>query len=195
MFCALLRGKPGAGKSTLLKALAVDNTCKLDADSINTISSDYRNFQPNSIRNPSEKVKRYCFLFHKAREGLNKKKNVIWAQPWSRVTEIETTIRNFAFYFLDYKEKSWTSELVEIIEKLPFEMLVIELQIENALSEKRVKQRYAEKIWEKVEQPKLKRFNMYYQNITYPLPKFQASGKTKLEAIRVKTTNFLDPFK
>jgi len=132
-FCLLIRGKPSSGKTTIAEALLkrLDNCKLIDPDQIDTDSREYKHFSPRKTKNPTENVKTYCFLYNKAETFIKSGCNIIWAQPWSRLAEIELTIRNFGYYFTDLNERVWVSKVEKITTKLPFSFLVVETALND----------------------------------------------------------------
>ena len=137
-FCLLIRGKPGAGKSTLAERLLLTVPAKIiDPDKVNQTSRKYKTFTPKNTKNPSENVKMYSFLFSKADKLLKKTKNVIWTQPWSRLAEIELTLRNFAYYHSNMREEVWKANIDILVKVLPFRFIVADLILNNVTAKKR----------------------------------------------------------
>ena len=139
-FCLLIRGIPGAGKSTLAKSLQM--SCKVvDPDLVDINSREYKSFVPRQTRNPSERVKMYAFVYGVAETHLRTPSNVVWTQPWSRYSEINLTLRNFAFYFTELAERAWEASPEEITELLPFKFLVAEINTPEHLALERLRKR------------------------------------------------------
>lgn len=141
-YCLLIRGIPGAGKSTLAKALVkkynYNKLIILDPDLVNVNCRRYKNFRPINTKNPANHVKKYCYLFHKAKNHLKTGGNVIWTQPWSRFSEIDLTIRNFSYYTNDQNIKIWKEDLENLIDALPFYLLIVKIDISLELSKRRI---------------------------------------------------------
>ncbi|MFC1722323.1 hypothetical protein ACFL0C_01600 [Patescibacteria group bacterium] len=136
-FCLLVRGKPCSGKSTIVDNVSFARTVILDPDLINKKGLEYKNFQPRQNKNPNEMVKMYCYLFNKADNAVGKGFNVIWMQPWSRIAEIELTIRNFGFYHTKSNNNIWIENINGILKALPFTFAVFEIDVTDKLSMER----------------------------------------------------------
>jgi adenylate kinase family enzyme len=137
--CLLIRGKPCSGKSTLATNL-VSKQHKfnvLDPDLVDTKSKAYSEFTPRQTKNPSENVKMYCFLYDKAETLLKNNSSVVWTQPWSRIAELELTIRNFGYYLTGLGGKVWSTKIKNIVHRLPFNLFVVEVEVKNSVSSER----------------------------------------------------------
>ncbi|OGC45884.1 hypothetical protein A2V49_04195 [candidate division WWE3 bacterium RBG_19FT_COMBO_34_6] len=165
-FLLLIRGKPASGKSTVIRYIKDLEFRLLDPDLIKN-NKEYKKFSPRMTKNPTENIKRYCYLYNKAEKFLLDNQNVIWVQPWSRMAEIELTIRNFGYYLLDLKEKSWTESLDEIIKKLPFIFLIAEIDTDNEKCFQRFYKRFRRlnKI-KNLEEERLKKTSILFQKLT-----------------------------
>ena len=174
-YCLLIRGKPCSGKSTVVNSLSSVETgfTSLDPDDVNIKSQNYAQFTPRQTRNPTENVKMYCYLYNNAEKNLSAGRNVVWSQPWSRMAEIELTVRNFGFYLTDLKEKVWKSNIENIIKKLPFNFLVAEISIDNATSTRRwnIKRKTTSKKLER-----LKKTQKLFQPFVFSVPYIKLNG-------------------
>jgi len=188
-YCLLVRGKPCSGKSTTVKALTTihKDFDLLDPDKIDTETKEYSEFLPRNTKNPTENVKMYCFLYDVAETRLKKEQNIIWTQPWSRMSEIELTIRNFGYHLTDMKGEVWPSTTDRIIDKLPFKFLVAELYVGNKTSTKRWKER---NIDNPSEFERLIKTQKLFQPFSLPVPYIKLDGTDDVKTNADKLIKF-----
>jgi len=174
--CLIIRGKPSSGKTTLTELLAekLDNHKVLDPDKVDRRSKEYQQYFPRNTRNPTENVKMYCFLYNKAESYIKNGFDVIWEQPWSRQAEIDLTIRNFGYYLTNLNESVWTIQIEEVVSKLPFSLLILEIDVDDRV----VKTRWIENHpnFKKKELERLKKTLSYFQPIKLRIPSLVIDG-------------------
>lgn len=137
-FFLIVRGLPGSGKSTLAEYLEKGTTAerflRLDPDQVKV-----EDLNPlELLRKPEEKIPeqtlKYRFLLKQAQEALSQGKNVIWDQPWRSIWGIRVTHEKL-FAALDGNQE---------VEECCFELIVIELLLDEKLAKQRLEQRLAD---------------------------------------------------
>lgn len=195
IICLLIRGYPGSGKTTLAKSLKLKTDYSfliLDPDTIETKSKKYRNFTPRMNKNPSEEVKKYCYLFNKAEKAIKNGENIIWTQPWSRYSEIELTIKNFAYYFTNLRDNVWNTNTELLFNKLPFSFVVIEVIVPRNLSILRTSKKYDK---ENYDEKRLIKTQLLFQSLPNYIPILKVSGEEHLEKSVDMITDFITTYK
>ena len=175
----LIRGKPSSGKTTVARKLVrhFDNYKMLDPDEINTESREYKHFSPRKTKNPTDNVKMYCFLYNQAEIILKSGGNVVWAQPWSRLAELDLTVRNFGYYFTNLKEHVWTTKVAEVATKLPFTLLIIEVDADDNVIISRWLSNNPRHNSDELE--RLKKTVKYFQPANQTIPCLKINGNTR----------------
>lgn len=186
----ILRGVPCSGKSTLAKEIVSINPTFniIDPDNVNTQNKEYADFSPRKTRNPSSNVKMYSYLYDKVESALKNGNNVIWAQPWSRIAEVDLTIKNLGYYLTDLKSNVWKTNLDNIIEKLPIKIYVVEIQISNEVSLNRW---ISKNNSDKSEIKRLIKTQQLFQPLSTNLPILILDGEQNLEINLKLTLDFL----
>lgn len=185
-FCLLLRGRPCSGKTTLVDNVKEISFLIVDPDLIDTSSIEFKKFVPRMNKNPNENVKKYCYLFNQAEKAIRAKRNVVWMQPWSRLAEIELTIRNFGFYHTDLKEKVWEEDIDSVVKRLPFIFAVCEIDVEASVAEKR----YLKRNRNNLEIERLRKTNKFFQSYSLPTKYLKLDGNKDMKVLANKFTNF-----
>ncbi|MFC1756195.1 hypothetical protein ACFLZK_02270 [Patescibacteria group bacterium] len=187
-YCLLIRGKPSSGKSSVSKALSSFTDFTLvDPDQVDTKSQSYKIFLPRQTKNPANNVKLYCYLYGLAETSINSGKNVIWTQPWSRMAEIELTIRNFGYYLTELEGNVWKTNPDEVVKMLPFRFLVAEIDVDNSTS-------YSRWFKDNKKQEGLERLEKtqkLFQPYILPTPFVKLDGKENIIQNAQKILNFI----
>jgi len=182
--CLLIRGKPSSGKTTTARALVkyLDNCKILDPDEIDLESRTYKHFSPRKTKNPTDNVKMYCYLYNKAETVLKNGGVVIWTQPWSRAAEIDLTVRNLGYYFTTLGELVWALKIEEILAKLPFALLIVEMDVDDSTIINRWLTNNPNHKAEELS--RLKKTISYFQSIDQIIPYFKVSGNINNKKVK-----------
>ncbi|MBN1162454.1 hypothetical protein JXA34_01780 [Patescibacteria group bacterium] len=132
-----IRGLPGLGKSTLAHKLSgITNFKIINPDDINTESSDYIEFA-HSLNVKRLKNIKYRYNLHQAINYLLNGINIIWEQPWRKISNISITIENIRnktptrYIILEFPldiDKSWRERENRFSSKQAFKKYVSKWQ-------------------------------------------------------------------
>ena len=191
MLCIFVRGKIASGKTFVANSIQeIDGNIQiLDPDLIDITNNKFKKFRSVSHKNPDLKVKKYCFLFHKAVGLLRQSNKVAWTQPWSRKNELLLTIRNFGYYFTNFKERVWHADISEIIDCLPIRLAIVQVNISNETVLERCRSR---EINNNYEIEKIRKHSLMFQEIELPIHKLTVSGKENPIILKETLSAFIE---
>jgi len=162
----------------------------LDPDLVVRTSEEYAKFINKLDISIPERRHVYRYLLEKAVADIKAQKDIIWAQPWRRISGIETTVKNLCCK-TSRSELSYDIDLETILKNGWFKTYVIECLTNLIDTKMRIKQRYlsGSHSWSGEE---IDDYISKHEQFSLPIPYLKIVGTNNISENVTTITNFIN---